>query len=180
MYNNFIRDLRLAQKGEKQVASLLKQAGFRVRGFNDTYTHDFLIQVGKDKLHIEIKEDFMCERTGNIAVEYECRGRASGVATTKADFIIYRIHTPAGIRHSVSRVELLQTMISNKVYSRQVTGGDPGSNTRMYLFPIAYWQAIFPLYKDAGIALAGSLARVKSQEQHNIVGKQFAETQNIR
>lgn len=35
---------------------------------------------------IEIKTDEMAARTGNVYIEYECRGRPSGIATSKAEF----------------------------------------------------------------------------------------------
>lgn len=35
---------------------------------------------------IEVKRDLMVAETGNIAIEYECRGSPSGIATTKADW----------------------------------------------------------------------------------------------
>lgn len=38
---------------------------------------------------IEVKTDFMAHETGNIAIEYESRGKPSGIAVTEADFYAY-------------------------------------------------------------------------------------------
>lgn len=38
---------------------------------------------------IEVKTDFMAQETGNIALEYESRGKPSGIAVTEADFYAY-------------------------------------------------------------------------------------------
>lgn len=40
---------------------------------------------------IEVKTDFIAHRTGNLAIEYECRGKPSGIAVTEADYYAYII-----------------------------------------------------------------------------------------
>lgn len=40
---------------------------------------------------VEVKTDFMAHSTGNIAVEYESRGKPSGIAVTKADHWVFHI-----------------------------------------------------------------------------------------
>lgn len=40
---------------------------------------------------IEAKSDYIAHRTGNIAIEYECRGKPSGIAVTEADYYAYII-----------------------------------------------------------------------------------------
>ena len=37
-------------------------------------------------LSIEVKSDYIVSQTGNIAIEYECNGSPSGIATTKAEY----------------------------------------------------------------------------------------------
>ena len=59
---------------------------------NSDFKYDLKIgQVGETMLNeilhdstIEVKRDSWIGRTGNIAVEYESRGKPSGIATTKA------------------------------------------------------------------------------------------------
>lgn len=67
------------------------------------YTRDFDLslaagEVGEDILRgvladsrIEVKTDHQASRTGNIYVELESRGKPSGIATTKADWVAYLI-----------------------------------------------------------------------------------------
>jgi len=43
----------------------------------------FLLHLEDGDL-IEVKRDFEVTKTGNVAIEYECRGKKSGIATTKA------------------------------------------------------------------------------------------------
>tara|TARA_R110000824_G_scaffold28206_5_gene95059 strand:- start:11626 stop:12003 length:378 start_codon:yes stop_codon:yes gene_type:complete len=64
-YNNDFRyDLEVGQEGERLVDSLFKSK------------------------RIEVKRDSWVGRTGNIAIEYESRGKQSGIATTEAEYWI--------------------------------------------------------------------------------------------
>jgi len=60
--NDFQHDLEVGQVKEKELADLLE---------NKT---------------IEVKRDLIAKDTGNVFIEYECREKPSGIATTKADF----------------------------------------------------------------------------------------------
>lgn len=41
---------------------------------------------------IELKsESYLWERTGNICIEYECRGKPSGIAATEADVWVHEL-----------------------------------------------------------------------------------------
>lgn len=62
-YNSdFRHDLKVGHKGERYLAAVLEGAT------------------------IEVKADSWIRRTRNIAVEYESRGKPSGIATTEADY----------------------------------------------------------------------------------------------
>ena len=66
---------------------------------NSDFKYDLMIgNIYEEKLSvilsqkkIEIKTDFIAHKTGNIAVEYQCRGKPSGIATTQADYYAYII-----------------------------------------------------------------------------------------
>ena len=62
--SDFRYDLEVGKEGERIVDSLFK-----------------------DKL-IEVKRDSWVGRSGNIAIEYESRGKPSGIATTQEDYWI--------------------------------------------------------------------------------------------
>ena len=61
--SDFRHDLKLAQETENAFAEIL--------GPNTT---------------IEIKDDLQASQTGNIFIEFESRGKPSGIATTEADY----------------------------------------------------------------------------------------------
>ena len=62
-YNNdFRHDLKVGHKGERYLAAVLEGAT------------------------IEVKADSFIARTKNVAIEFESRGKPSGIATTEADY----------------------------------------------------------------------------------------------
>lgn len=38
---------------------------------------------------IEVKTDYMAQETGNVAIEFQSRGKPSGIAVTEADYYAY-------------------------------------------------------------------------------------------
>jgi hypothetical protein len=83
---------------------------------------------------IEVKsERDLWMKTGNIAIEYECYGKPSGIAATEADYWFHNLcvgnKTFATL---VFDVPSLRTIIDNLDYKRSVSGGDNNAS-RMYL-----------------------------------------------
>ena len=143
---DFSKDLPVAKKTEMQIANFLTEnQDMTLIGTSDTLSNvkrsDFDVRMKFNKsgkvVDIEIKEDFSCARTGNIGVECESWGRLSGISISKADFYLYKVHQPDGTK----RVYIIQTsklkkMIEDQLYHRIVVGGDPGSNSKNYLFKL--------------------------------------------
>ena len=136
---DFRKDFPIARKTEAQIAQYLSEKQ-KMKFLGECNNSDYDIRMetpsGKN-ITIEIKEDFSCARTGNVGVEYECRGRASGIEVSKADFYIYKVHQPDGKKGvSVIQTPQLKKMIENQEYFRTVVGGDPGSFSKNYLFKL--------------------------------------------
>jgi len=70
----------------------------------------------------------MCSKTGNVAIEFKCRGKPSGICSTKSDAIVYVIANDIYI----IKTQLLQVLILY-LNPTAVSGGDKGSDTGMYL-----------------------------------------------
>ncbi len=155
---DFNLDLPIAKKTEKQMAEfLIETQDMTFLGTSDTLPNvnrsDFDIRMKFNKsgnvVDIEVKEDFTCERTGNVGVEFECRGKKSGIERTKSDFYLYKVHMPNGRKGVyIIRTSKLKEMIANKSYHRIVNGGDPGSNSMNYLFKL---EVIKENFKCLGI-----------------------------
>lgn len=96
--SDFAFDLKLGQDEEIWLADLLQ---------------------GKT---VEVKRDFIASRTGNVFVEFHSRGKASGLATTRADFWAFILD---GERVIIVPTQFLQ-QVARKAYKqgRTVRGGD--------------------------------------------------------
>lgn len=145
---NFRDDLPIAQETEKEVAKILEDKGAKILEFNNDNKYDIKIEWKGQEKTIEVKEDFTCQRTGNVGLEYSCRGKDSGIACSKADFYVYKIHEPGGAIHFyMMKTADLKKLIENKLYHRVVNGGDVGSNSMNYLFFLKYIKQISIMLK---------------------------------
>lgn len=134
-YKNYNIDSKVAFKTEKEVAELLlKHYGWKTIKFNGNNKYDLLVIKNKKKIKIEVKEDFTCQRTGNIGLEFECRGLPSGISVSESTHYLYKAHTRLGVVYLLIRTEVLKQMIENHEYHRIISGGDKGSNSMNYLF----------------------------------------------
>lgn len=64
--NNWQYDLKVGKKGESFISKLLRKE--------------------KDFYFVEVKSDRVAHRTGNFFIEYQSRGKDSGLKTTIADY----------------------------------------------------------------------------------------------
>jgi hypothetical protein len=130
---NFRKDLLIGQETEKEAVELLSQKlKIDKVEYNQDNKYDFKLTIGKTERTYEVKTDLMCGRTGNFAIEYECRGKPSGIVTTQADYWIYKLDDG----FYLSPVSTLKNLIDDAKYFRMVTGGDRGSYTKMFLFKL--------------------------------------------
>jgi hypothetical protein len=81
---------------------------------------------------MEVKTDSMVGRTGNVAIEYFCRGQPSGIATTEADWwaIVFGGEYEKNVIVIIARKRLL-SLVGN---CKSVNGGD-NNVAKMYLLP---------------------------------------------
>jgi len=148
---DFKKDHKIAVKTEEFIATLLMKANpkkIKKIQHNDDNRYDLgILTTTGEFIKVEIKEDFTCQQTGNVGLEFECRGRASGISVSQADLYCYRIHEPNGdISIYMIETKLLKKMISQEKYHRIVTGGDEGSNSKNYLFKLETFTKNAQLY----------------------------------
>lgn len=101
---------------------------------------------------IEVKsERNMWARTGNIAIEYECYGKPSGISSTESDYWFHNLcigdDTFATL---VFDVPSLKRIIDNLDEKRTVSGGDNGAS-KMYLVNLQklFSSDVIKAYKNA-------------------------------
>ena len=83
---------------------------------------------------IEVKsERDVWQKTGNIAIEYECYGKPSGINATESDYWFHNLCIGEDIFATiVFDTNSLKRIINNLDYKRSVSGGDNNAS-RMYL-----------------------------------------------
>lgn len=103
--------------------------------FGEKYENEFQkIAQGKK---IEVKTDRITQRTGNVFIEYESRGKDSGLTTTKADYWVYCLWTEIRKKQTYIFVptDRLKKIIKQGNY-KETRGGDRLSS-KGYLVPKA-------------------------------------------
>ena len=126
--SKFQNQLSQGQKYEKKCLDYLEYDSVKhMKGYFKEY--DLIITKGEEEIKIEVKSDRQASRTGNLAIEYECNKKGSGITTTEADYWIYFIVHPD--RDEVYKIPLddLRELVKD---CRKVSGGD-GLRSRLYL-----------------------------------------------
>jgi hypothetical protein len=101
-YNSDFRyDLKFGQEGETEIAKLLNDSS------------------------IEVKRDRQTQQTGNIYIEYESRGKPSGIKTTKAKKWAYILQDGCILIIDTELLKkALRYLIKNKLCVKDMPGGD--------------------------------------------------------
>jgi len=122
-------DLEYGKVREKQVADMLQDKKIEVKSERDVW-----------------------QKTGNIAIEYECYGKPSGINATEADYWFHNLcigeDTFATI---VFDTKSLKRIIDNLDYKRSVSGGDNNAS-RMYLLNLQklFSSDVIKAFKETG------------------------------
>ena len=115
----------------------LKESDFSVTKFTKDLSygkkHEKLVM--KSMENFELKTDRMAHKTGNVYVEFQSRGKDSGIRTSKSDTWIFKI-VSKGDRHLFS-IQIPLTRLKKLVSTdyRVVPGGD-NLTSRGYLVPL--------------------------------------------
>ena len=115
----------------------LKESDFSVTKFSKDLSygkkHEKLVM--KSMENFELKTDRMAHKTGNVYVEFQSRGKDSGIRVSKSDTWIFKI-VSNGDRHLFS-IQIPLTRLRKLVSKdyRVVPGGD-NLTSRGYLVPL--------------------------------------------
>ena len=126
-------DLEYGKVREKMVADMLQDKKIEVKSERDVW-----------------------QKTGNIAIEYECYGKPSGINATESDYWFHNLcigeDTFATI---VFDTKSLKRIIDNLDYKRSVSGGDNNAS-RMYLLNLQklFSSDVIKAFKETGDELA--------------------------
>ena len=129
--NKFYRDLQFGQQYEKLLTEIIDNQGFE---FCDGKAYDIkMIVNGKEKFY-EVKVDRLGYRTGNLCIEYESRGKPSGISTTECNKYAYFVLFPdKTFDLYVIPINRLFKMIKKEQYKRIINCGDE-LTSKAYIF----------------------------------------------
>jgi hypothetical protein len=145
---NFIEDLKLGNEGEESLAEYLIKNGSTFIDSNKDNRYDIKM-LNKDKeITYEVKTDVKCAPifdTGNIFIEFESRGKASGITVTQADwFVTYFLYLN---ELWFIKSKDLKQLIENNDFLKFYNAGDIGSNTHGYLIKRKDFKKYFHVRK---------------------------------
>jgi len=146
---NFNEDIIVGEDGEDVVINDLKDLGITLINKNKDNRYDINMMDGNGKeVKYEIKTDVFCrpeKDTGNIFVEYQCRGKFSGVLVTQAKwFVTYFKH----LREIwYIQTDVLKKIIVENDIPKVEFSGDANSNTKGWLLPRYQYKKHFIVRK---------------------------------
>jgi hypothetical protein len=147
---SFEKDIILGEEGEYTVRLDLESVGGRFIGDNKDNSHDLTMEMPIRLLpdyklvSYEIKTDVFCRPdldTGNIFIEFESRGKKSGISVTKAEWFVTYFKHFNEIWYIKSNK--LRELISENKFKIHSDSGDLGSNTKGYLIPRYQFKKLF-------------------------------------
>lgn len=87
---------------------------------------------------MEVKTDFKAHKTGNIAIEIECHGKPSGLATTEADWWLFNIRIPkAESMLLIIHRHRLRKLAQMHIHRGHVVMGGDRNASKMVLIPVS-------------------------------------------
>ena len=143
---NFKLDLdKIGLQGEKHVTLELIKEGSTLLKDNDNKEYDLrmLMPNGVEML-LEVKTDVLCtpdSDTGNMFIEFECRGEESGIKVTKAEHFVY--YYPFLNQMWFIKVKDLIFILNNNDFRTTTMSGDKDSNTKGYLLGREWFRKAF-------------------------------------
>lgn len=145
---NFKKDLLLGNEGENVLRDFLNSKGCKPISKNDDKKYDLkMLKKGVETTY-EIKTDFKCAPlfdTGNLFIEFECRGKESGIMVTEADWFVTYFKYLNEIWFIKSK-KLIQ-LINDNNFPTFSDAGDLNSNTKGYLINRNDFKELFNVYK---------------------------------
>lgn len=126
MHYNFKKDLIIGEEGEEVVIQDLISMGAEYDSNNKTNSHDVIVSFKGRKITYECKTDFF-DDTGNMFIETSCRGKASGISVTKADWFVTYFKKLNEIWYI--KTDKLKDILEKFEHRTATQSGDEGSDT---------------------------------------------------
>lgn len=147
---NFDKDVLSGDRGEADMVEFFKSLGFKFieQTIGNDPRWDLVMEYNGLKYTIEIKTDSRFtkeEDRGNIAIEFECRGKPSGIDVTSA--YLFVTYFPILNEVWIMRTHELKSLIEKKNPYKTKESGDKNSSTRLHLMNRNSVRSNFSVYE---------------------------------
>ena len=132
---NFNLDLAFGNMYEQKLVDLLPKDSYIIK---EGYFPYYDVEITKDNItkKYEVKADRYTYKTGNIAIEFECNNKLSGISITQADYYAYYIVKPYNIFELyIIPTQTIKDLINERKFKRSIYGGD-NKKSKMYIFDL--------------------------------------------
>lgn len=137
MFYNFDKDLEQSNEDVKKVIAILRSKGATNIDTCDNKDYDVSFIMNDKYYNMEIKHDYLYNKTGNVAIEIQSRGKSSGIITSKASIWCYILDEFVYVVSSSK----LKKFLSTSNY-KIVNGGDDYTS-KLILVPLVDFKKIF-------------------------------------
>lgn len=148
-YNDFRQDISTGERGEITVIKNLESMGLEFVSDNKDNRYDFIMRKDGRDIAYEVKTDVFCAPimdSGNLFLEFECRGKESGIAVTQAEWFVTYFKFLKQIWYI--RTKELRKLIAEENFPVMEFSGDPQSNTKGYLIKRKDYEQKFIIKKN--------------------------------
>lgn len=146
---NFKKDIITGEEGEAFIRAFQESKGFVYVDNCKSKEYDLRMSYRGKEYTYEIKTDVYKIDTGNLVIEFECRGKASGINVTKADYFTYFFPRLGEIWNI--RCKDLRELISSTNPHVFTQAGDQGSGTKLYRLKKVEVERYFKVHRLQGI-----------------------------
>jgi len=145
---DFKKDLVLGNLGEEKLVKFLENKGCIFKSFNNDFKYDVIMVKNSQDVKYEVKTDVKCIPlldTGNLFIEFESRGKPSGISTSQSDwFVTYFKYLN---EFWFIKTKKLKKLIEENNFPIFFGAGDVGSDTHGYLIKRKEFKNYFHVYK---------------------------------
>ena len=142
---DFKKDIITGEQGQKFIRTFLEQKGFIYVDECNTNEYDLKMSYQSKEYTYEIKTDVYKTNTGNMVIEFESRGKPSGISVTKADFFVTYFPFLGEVWNiSSNDLKRLINDIKPMIFEH---AGDQSSNTRLYRLKKSEVASHFKVHK---------------------------------
>ena len=134
IYSNFKKDLEIGHSYELLALEYLDYDSYEQADTTKKISeYDLIITKNNIETKIEVKADLKCQFTGNIAIEYSCNNKKSGITTSEAKYwVVFVVYNNSENVCYKFPIKDLKRLCKNCL---RASGGD-GYRSRLFLLPV--------------------------------------------